>query len=857
MQIHEIKNDAIIIAPPSTHKDIRLTLLQNTVYNVDVVSLENYIHYKEDASTMYLYYNALSQIQDTLHFFKKSIHSKHFIKELMQFIGSMKQHQIQIESNVWNTPIDLELLHIIKHMYTIPLGYDYMWIPTPKVSIYIVDGYTTILQNKIIQLLCEQGATRISITHKLETKQYFYALNIRKEVESVAQYITKHQIPIKDMKISILDASYIPYIKHVFTNYQIPYSIHNDRYTPKLVFQHIALLQYYINPTLKNAMRIIHEDVFSIKHTKHFITYANMYDIQLDIPFQTVEKAIISRDIISEKEYQRLLYIEQHAECVRTQLLEYLSPLIACTSLFEVFHYVDSLTINTQQDIDISSLRKIRQVYALYHRHIKGIDDLPFCIELLKDIQTSHTVEDGVRITSLIDNAMHTKYHFVLGCTQANFPNLSIYNGIFKEEHYEWIAPLQLQNRFQLHVEKLLQLLSTSTHLICFYPLSSFDGKPYETALEMDRFLVIKEQAFPLQEQYTPYTRTYSLQKEYAKELFFKNDEIQASASRFEQYARCPYAFFLRYALHLEEALDVNFDIRKEGLLQHYALEHLTPTKDFFANIPTKDAIHTLIQTKIEELAKLYPKLQTQLHYSAIHLEKKLLLNFAILAQQESDDAFTTHTAEYPFTYTIKDKLYQITIRGYIDRVDQNGDFFRILDYKSSAKKMVDSQFNCGLQLQLPTYAIAMQKQLNRRASGAFYYGMQLPIMDMEFAKLKKRPLEFVIHKEEDVDAFIQKEKRLQGWVLDANIEVLDKSGSHIVGFSNAKTSGLKARKIHDFKIVETWVETIYKHFANSIYNGDIDCKSVEGACTYCNYASICKKAHRHYTPTPIIQEEQ
>ncbi len=76
----------------------------------------------------------------------------------------------------------------------------------------------------------------------------------------------------------------------------------------------------------------------------------------------------------------------------------------------------------------------------------------------------------------------------------------------------------------------------------------------------------------------------------------------------------------------------------------------------------------------------------------------------------------------------------KLVLVGKIDRIDQNEDSFVIYDYKTGyANLKMKEEVQTGLKLQLPLYAIALRKQLEKeqgkkvQAQGASYISMRDP----------------------------------------------------------------------------------------------------------------------------------
>ena len=78
----------------------------------------------------------------------------------------------------------------------------------------------------------------------------------------------------------------------------------------------------------------------------------------------------------------------------------------------------------------------------------------------------------------------------------------------------------------------------------------------------------------------------------------------------------------------------------------------------------------------------------------------------------------------------------KIIIEGKIDRVDiaklPDGNYIRVIDYKSSAKDLELHKVLAGLQLQLITYVDAVCKNEDVLPAGALYYGLLEPKINVK-----------------------------------------------------------------------------------------------------------------------------
>lgn len=867
MQLNNLKPNTIMIAPSYLHDKIRKTILKDSpgIINVQIQSLVTYLNSEFTDHTTYEYYVILNNLKSQLVHLKNSCDSLSFINELKTLITHMKEYQIPCNRLPENNEVERELKTIIEQLHPVRLSIDEMQanliakIPDFN-RIVICEGYSSIYEKSIYDLMENHGATRINMRGELKHKQFYYALNKRVEIESLAQYIIEHNIKASDIKISLLDKSYLPYLKMIFDHYQIPLQIQDDQELTFIQNKFIALLNYYLKPSNETSIALLASQTFNTAYIKETIDYLTLYELDLHDTFTIVQNVSISNDVIDQREIERLKTLEVKANEVRSNILPIIEEMQSFKDIIDVLCYIDKLIINEHQFIkneERKAVLQIREEIKKCDQYLNNKDDLYFFIDIITNlrVQKEGTVE-GCAVCDFTHPLPYYPYHFMLGCVQDNYPAMQAFSGIFEESYYDALGYPNLEERYALHLNYFTDNLYTSEHLICFYPISTFDGKANEASLEIEQFMApLKAEKYPIKANYIPYHRTYSISEQTAKQLYLKDHVLNGSVSSLERYANCPYSYFLRYGLRIEEPTDYSFNNAKAGTLTHFLMETLTNQYGKQYVDAKKDEVYEILHKKVEEMIQLYPNRRQQLSQMKKRLLESIMKNLEVLKDHEDYSSLTPSYSEYKFTHDFKLKdNYQLHLTGFIDRIDMNKDFFRIIDYKSSPKTLKEEYVFAALQLQLITYLVIMEEKLGLRPLGAFYYSFANPNLNMEYAKLKKRPLGFEVYSEDDGFNKLLKEKKLSGWITSEYIEVMDASGSHTKGVRNSKASGINTSTIYQSKTLYEYIQTIYMLLADSILDGNIECKSATGACTYCPYVSICANANHSYAKEELIE---
>jgi ATP-dependent helicase/nuclease subunit B len=206
---------------------------------------------------------------------------------------------------------------------------------------------------------------------------------------------------------------------------------------------------------------------------------------------------------------------------------------------------------------------------------------------------------------------------------------------------------------------------------------------------------------------------------------------------------------------------------------------------------------------------------------------------------------------QYPPILINLDDGKKVEIKGKIDRIDlaknEDGNFVRIIDYKSSIKNIDLNEVVAGLQIQLLTYIDAVTKaNEDFIPAGVLYFNVIEAVMN---AKQNKT--------DEEIEQDIKKQFKMQGLVL-ADVKVvrmmdksLEKRGSNIIpayidkddNISEARSSVVTRE---EFSVLQKHINKVIKDIATEIYSGEIGIKPYynkkknKTPCDYCAYKSIC-----------------
>ncbi|MBQ9832281.1 MAG: PD-(D/E)XK nuclease family protein [Clostridia bacterium] len=333
--------------------------------------------------------------------------------------------------------------------------------------------------------------------------------------------------------------------------------------------------------------------------------------------------------------------------------------------------------------------------------------------------------------------------------------------------------------------------------------------------------------------------------RELALELYGRNPH--GSASRLEAFNACPFKHFARYGLKILPRKEYKEQKVDEGTFCHDALDRfvvlLLELKKPLKEVDDAD-LSNILSCILPELLKEHNHgiLLSSARYKA--LAKRLCTTVketaAAILKQLQNSSFVPYASELVFGDSedavfpsIKldiggGKFYSIS--GKIDRVDtahsQDGDVFRVIDYKGSDRTFSFSDLYHGLALQLPLYISAvLAANSAARIAGIYYQTYKTPTAN-EMASAA------------DFEEELFKQFRLHGLTL-ADEEIFSLSGDASLSKSNM-LSIKELDNITDYALSKA-TDTAVK-----IFDGNADVSpyrrgTTKTACDYCDYMSVCR----------------
>lgn len=346
-------------------------------------------------------------------------------------------------------------------------------------------------------------------------------------------------------------------------------------------------------------------------------------------------------------------------------------------------------------------------------------------------------------------------------------------------------------------------------------------------------------------------------------------DTLTTSISQLEKYSACPFSYYLQYGLKLADKETAKIQPIDTGTFMHEVID------EFFYKIEEQQiSIKTIDENEINNIIDqiIDEKLNLKKNYIFTMMKKyvilvkrlrkaiKMSMKYIVNSLKYSDFEVLGHEIEFkkgkqydPIEIELEDgKKVQIT--GKIDRVDiaktEDGNYIRIIDYKSSIKNIDLNEVEAGLQLQLLTYVDAMCEKEGTKPAGALYFSLIEPII-----KSSKKLTE------EQIEEEIKKQFKMNGLILaDVNIvkkmdKTLESGNSQIIPAYINKEGNLsdKPNSVNrkQFERLQKYTIKLLKQISESILTGNINIKPYYSIkkkstpCEYCSYKSICNFDNR------------
>lgn len=304
---------------------------------------------------------------------------------------------------------------------------------------------------------------------------------------------------------------------------------------------------------------------------------------------------------------------------------------------------------------------------------------------------------------------------------------------------------------------------------------------------------------------------------------------VTVSPTSLEAYNKCAFSYFCSRFLELDDGRKNEYSAIISGTLIHEILEkYLSEDKKY----TSEEAAHVCKKIADEYYGETCPEHLTdnerlKLNFTRAAINAALLAKFASLDIESS--GFTPVSFEQQIFSPIGESLSgDVYMKGRIDRVDSvktnEGDFVRIIDYKSGSKQFSLEETQEGTSLQLPLYLSALISGGTDAMPGGFLY-------------LSSAVSRYDIHSA----AELYDTETLEAGLV-SGIEASGILNSLFTQKKNAKLQGLSDERIREIlKEAEGIASDTVMRMRKGKISAEPKKASGKYTCEYCPYAAVCR----------------
>ena len=805
-------------------------------------------------ASMMMFAQRLKDIAGSLTVYRDMLKYPAFISEILSFARECALFGITEEMFPRDTQSEQELALILGEALRMPLEELYVYRnydellrkAIEKKPVFSILFETDIFRRRFLdKVISGTGNTAvISAAVPAETEQMRYALSTRQEIEAAAQEICRNEKPCN---IILTDPqAQLPVLEQVFERYGIPFCPVEEHAYPQAVLIYISLAEFALHKDADTLIRIMRTGGFSKTAGSELIPFAQrtLSGISIDPDmYQQIRHEDFEQEAKKTRDLCRSL--AEHLESVKDEtevLLSSEDPASALKNAYRLLQVHPRMTDSAQ----LKAGTAIRTILSQALGYVHSEEDADLVLSMINNIQvsTDTLTTDFCTVTDLTHPVDAKETAYILGCTARSYPGIPVRKGLFDEIYTAKIPAFpSLEERHESYMKQLSWIRSSGRTLIWSYATNDYQGRNIEPAFEVTNRLGNSGVPWKPDSLKPARTPQHVLDEDTAKELFLKDDgKIHGSISRFERWYQCPYSYFIESGLSVRKFDTPSLDSATIGTIQHAFMEKMVNTygKDY-ASI-TEQEIHAFLKPWFDDLKVMNPHDTWQIDLTMERMCKGLLRSLMFLTEAEKNTIYRPFDQEKKFRFDIVDG---IRLNGIIDRIDTSGDFFRIIDYKSSVHKLSETSVKAGVQLQLLSYVFAAEQIFGKTPSGACYFSMQSKAASEKAASFKTKG---IVPEEDLTDETYLKdlsdaERRFSGWSF-AN----DESDENFRQYFSMPS--------YDLEKVRQCFKELYEYFRTHLLAGEIQVDPLDNACMFCLNAAVCRNTNGTRKASPVVMAD-
>lgn len=807
-RILTMKKPQLVITNARNVKPLTVRLLNNNPLGfIKVISFEQYKNQylcKTSDSKIkryWHYYQLLLNHKDEFPLLNRQFDYVSFVTDIFDKFDQFHAYGLTMDTLHASTPLQKEVVEILKLLeaHTPSIHYDFNHAPHGLTTIQYCDhGY----DQPLLDQLLDQGILQPLVLPEDQmdsTIEYQIGVGLNNTIETVIGDMINKKIPPEDVNVIFADNNQLSNALHLFDSYHIPVDTSEQSNGDQCVALILAMIDYYRNHDITSLTTIL--------NLGYTIEGMDWTIAPLD---STIHK--MNQDLLDEKityidgqtianHNQQINLLNKAAAFFDAQMVEPFTPLSIITTVFDLVK--DGGLANA------TVLQTVANLVLTLGETINTSHGFNYFSTLLKQTKDTSMVTPfhSVVLTTITQPVVKRKYSYILGLSSSNYPGFAPLNGLIDESYVVDTAYPSLSKR-QDDLKHRLQWLNYSGQTI-IYRFSQLDNSatPMDIPLEFSNETltpirrIIRKQ-HPLVS--TKINNVLSL-------LGDTHGHIHASISSLESFNKCKMQYALRYLLHLRKPNGL-FDPAMMGSLYHEILQSCItdPTTLDMVLTTIKDDLTSLL-TDSKQLDQMMVTLKSNIQ-SAIYLSTKSQAYLDISKRE----------------YTVHDVIANFNFKAIIDRLDESGRAYGIVDYKTTNQHLSWNLIEKGEQLQLLTYAYLYERHIDATLSY------------LDYVPITPNPGNF------------QPFHLTKTSALRNDIKEEIKKNTKIKRYDGTKISGKKRPWEQVKLLVEPLYETIYANLIDGDFSPDPSDSSKP--CGFCPFKSICRYTRGETIHPPLIR---
>ena len=340
--------------------------------------------------------------------------------------------------------------------------------------------------------------------------------------------------------------------------------------------------------------------------------------------------------------------------------------------------------------------------------------------------------------------------------------------------------------------------------------------------------------------------------------------DLYMSSSSIEEFNSCPYKYFLDKTLELKERENFEINSIDIGNLFHKALEYFFVNNNCDIKKISDEDLLKAINNSADMAFSYYDKFKifdkdekdffgaNELVFLKNRLKTILETTIKIIRQDAKISELKSFKTEEKFNYVISDNE---KISGKIDKIDtlldDNNLYIKIIDYKSSNKRLKIKDVEFGVEIQLMLYLdylidnakekYNIDSKINVIPCGAYYLVVEDNKITIDlYSNYENR--KNLIYENKDISGIFNSEKEVFKKIFSDNSEL---SGSKIIINSEELTGKAEGIVLDSDKLNEcrNSLKAKILDTIQEIKEGNIKIKPYEDkVCKHCPFTDMCKK---------------